>query len=308
MTVCQTHFKRLLAYSTIAHVGLFTFAAGLLTPSGTAGALLYVVGHACVKGALFLIAGTLLNRYGTLDEVELHGRCRDLRWTPWLAVAGGFALAGMPPFATALGKSVAEEAGSSGGLPWAPALFVAVSALTGGAVLRAAGRVYFGLGPPPQRDTSQVEGESAEQEAPGAGAIRISIVSPIVALLLAALAIGVAPGAHTTFERAADWFTRPEGYTGAALDGATQGVPTQFVSNWTTSGIFLGLASAALAALVALVACYLPRLGPVRRFGLVGRSGLGLLRRLHSGHVGDYVAWMVAGLAALAVLVGPPRH
>ncbi|HKN98114.1 MAG TPA: proton-conducting transporter membrane subunit, partial [Pseudonocardiaceae bacterium] len=44
----QRHIKRLLAYSTIAHVGLFVVAAATLTDEGTAGAALYVAGHAGV--------------------------------------------------------------------------------------------------------------------------------------------------------------------------------------------------------------------------------------------------------------------
>src|SRR3954468_21678876 len=68
----QRHFKRLLAYSTIAHVGLFLIAAGCLTDEGTAGAAIYVAGHAGVKCALFLLAGVLLNRYRSVDEADLH--------------------------------------------------------------------------------------------------------------------------------------------------------------------------------------------------------------------------------------------
>ena len=74
MALSQRHFKRLLAYSTIAHVGLFLVALACLSVSGTAGALLYVAGHAAVKGALFLIAGVMLAQYGSVDEYDLYGR------------------------------------------------------------------------------------------------------------------------------------------------------------------------------------------------------------------------------------------
>src|SRR6185312_7345643 len=62
MCLMQRHLKRLLAYSTIAHVGLFLAALGTLNGPGTTGAAVYVVGHAGVKGALFLLAGVVLNR------------------------------------------------------------------------------------------------------------------------------------------------------------------------------------------------------------------------------------------------------
>ena len=49
----ERHIKRLLAFSTISHVGMFLAGIALLTPLGLAGAAVYVVGHALVKAALF---------------------------------------------------------------------------------------------------------------------------------------------------------------------------------------------------------------------------------------------------------------
>jgi multicomponent Na+:H+ antiporter subunit D len=50
MCILQRHLKRLLAYSTIAHTGLFVMAFGTLDAQGTAGGALYAVGHAGIKG------------------------------------------------------------------------------------------------------------------------------------------------------------------------------------------------------------------------------------------------------------------
>ena len=79
MCASQRHLKRLLAYSTIAHSGVIACGIGLLSGPGLAAAGLYAAGHACAKGALFLVTGILLNRFETLDEHELHGRGRDMR-------------------------------------------------------------------------------------------------------------------------------------------------------------------------------------------------------------------------------------
>jgi len=54
MCVHQRHVKRLLAYSTISHVGVALLGVGLLDEHGTAAAVAYLLGHACVKGPLFL--------------------------------------------------------------------------------------------------------------------------------------------------------------------------------------------------------------------------------------------------------------
>ena len=166
MALSQRHFKRLLAYSTIAHVGLFLVALACLSVSGTAGALLYVAGHAAVKGALFLIAGVMLAQYGSVDEYDLFGRGTGEKLIGVALVIGALGLAGLPPFGTALGKALSEEAGTAAGYPWVPVLFVAVSALTGAAVLRVAGRVYFATG----SETHRVEQGSVEWQWRGRGA------------------------------------------------------------------------------------------------------------------------------------------
>jgi multicomponent Na+:H+ antiporter subunit D len=48
----------------------------------------------------------------------------------------------------------------------------------------------------------------------------------------------------------------------------------------------------------------LPR--PVQLTRAAGRPVMHVLRRVHSGHIGDYVAWLFAGVAILAGLVGIP--
>lgn len=68
--------------------------------------------------------------------------------------------------------------------------------------------------------------------------------------------------------------------------------------HWTPVGVLLGLLSTLLAAGLAAVA--------VTRPGLLAAPEWALpLRRLQSGHVGDYVAWMLVGAALLAALALP---
>lgn len=165
MCLSQRHLKRLLAYSTIAHIGLFLMAFSTLDPAGTAGGALYVAGHAGIKSALFLMAGVILDRYGSVDEIDLHGRGRRATVLPWLMLLGGLALAGLPPFGTALGKAVAEEAVARAGAPWGPVVYVLVSAATGAAVIRAALRIYFGAGTSPA--TTAVAEAAATARPPG---------------------------------------------------------------------------------------------------------------------------------------------
>src|SRR5579872_5631822 len=100
----QRHLKRLLAFSTISHAGMFLAGFALLTPLGLAGTALYVAGHAFVKAALFLCVGIVLHRLRSVNETWLHGRGRRLPVTGIIFTAAALGLADLPPFATFLGE------------------------------------------------------------------------------------------------------------------------------------------------------------------------------------------------------------
>jgi multicomponent Na+:H+ antiporter subunit D len=309
MCFLQRHLKRLLAYSTIAHVGLFLVALSMLDGPGTTGAAVYVLGHSGAKGALFLLAGTVLNRYGSVDEITLHGRGRDARFMPWLFLTGALALAGLPPFGTGLGKAIGEESMATAGYWIGPVLFVGVSAVTGAAALRAGARIYFGLGPVPRdEDADRTTGDEEKRETPSLPNVRWTMLLPVVVLLLGTLAVGVVPAVARAISSSAVGFLDRDGYVGQALHGAA---PTPAAAlpeaAWTVPGVALGLVSGVLAVGIAALALWAPRLPElVRRPGRALAPALVPLRRVHSGHVGDYVAWLFVGVAALAALIGVP--
>jgi multicomponent Na+:H+ antiporter subunit D len=314
MCFLQRHLKRLLAYSTIAHVGLFTLGFAALDPDGTAGAALYAASHAGVKAALFLLVGILLARHGNVDEFALHGRGRDARLPAWLYFAAALGLAGLPPFGTGLGKAVTEDALSAAGYPWAPAVFVLVSAVTGGAVLRVGMRVYLGWGRVEDGDQDragfgeQTSGSQEERETEPLHTVPRTMLTAATVLLLGSLAIGLIPDSGAAFGHAARTFTDQAGYIAQALSGsAPHHFPSPLHTDWTTSGIGLDVLSVALASALACQAIWAPLSFPVVRSHLrPGSAALAALRRLHSGHVGDYVAWLAVGVATLAALVGLP--
>jgi multicomponent Na+:H+ antiporter subunit D len=296
LCLMQRHLKRMLAYSTIAHLGLFLIALATLTASGVAGAVVYVFGHAGVKGALFLMVGVLLARKGNVDEFALFGEGRDERLTKWLLPLGALALAGLPPFGTGLGKAISEESTESIALT---ALFVLVSAATGGAVLRASLRIHFGLGTPPDdtdRDTTKGEGE--EQEGRFPDRVPVTMIVAIAVLLTGGLLVGVVPQVAELMGVGAERFLDRTGFIAQAMHGAAAAPVGGVDTAWTWSGVLLGLLSAALALAIGFVGV---------RFGL-GRlraalkAPLHVVHRLHSGHVGDYAAWLVLGMTAVGAL------
>ena len=76
---------------------------------------------------------------------------------------------------------------------------------------------------------------------------------------------------------------------------------------WTGEGIGLDLLSAALAVGAAFLALYTRRLpGTLRRAARTARPVIAAVRQVHSGHIGDYVAWLFTGIAGLAALLGLP--
>jgi multicomponent Na+:H+ antiporter subunit D len=307
MCVGQRHIKRLLAYSTIAHMGLFLCALALLSESGTAGAILYGAGHAGAKAALFLIAGLMLNRFGSVDEHELYGRGKRSWGMAALWAVAGLALAGLPPFGTGLGKAISEEAALDSGYHYLPVVFVAVSAVTAGAVLRVGARVFLGWGPRPQETSSGPQSIGDEKREAHLRRIPLTMIAPIVVLLVGALLAGLLPSARSAADHAAAYFNDTVGYTRAALDGVAAPVSARQEPNWTGLGLGLGFLSVLLAMAIATMGLYTQPLA--KRASTVARIGsraFGALRGIHSGHVGDYVSWLMTGVAALAALVGIP--
>ncbi|MBN9103877.1 MAG: hypothetical protein J0I14_02640 [Propionibacteriaceae bacterium] len=95
----QRDLKRLLAYSSVEHMGILAIGVGFGAPMAAAGVLLHVLGHAAAKGNAFMGAGVLVRRFGTKDLHRLRGGLDALRWTGPLLLLAVLALSGMPPFA-----------------------------------------------------------------------------------------------------------------------------------------------------------------------------------------------------------------
>lgn len=95
--VGQGHFKRLLAYSSVEHMGILALGVGL-GGAATYSALLHSVSHSLTKCMLFLLAGNILSHYHTYSSYDARG----LRWTmpvtAALWMAGFLAIVGSPPF------------------------------------------------------------------------------------------------------------------------------------------------------------------------------------------------------------------
>ncbi|MDD6088855.1 MAG: proton-conducting transporter membrane subunit [Desulfovibrionaceae bacterium] len=93
----QRHYKRLLAYSSIEHMGILALGVGI-GGSAVFGALFHAICHSLTKCMLFLLAGNILDRYKTYSCGEIYGMRRVMPLTAALWVGGFLAIVGSPPF------------------------------------------------------------------------------------------------------------------------------------------------------------------------------------------------------------------
>jgi len=291
----QRHLKRLLAFSTVSHSGAILCGIALVDPSAYAGAALYVVGHGCVKAALFLCAGMILHRLGSVDEVMLHGRGVRLPWLGALFALGGLLLAGAPPTALFLGDSMLDHALK--GHAVARAALALSSVLTGAAVLRACGRVFLGWGP--REPDAPGGGETDEEPETDRGPIPWSMWLPAVLLLALAFASGlVSRGAAG---RDAARMLDPHAFAAQILDGAPPALPAPPPEEPLGPGLLHAAGTVVAAAALAGLTLGRKRLPQAVRGAVasVWSPAAAALRALHTGEVGDQVAWLTLGAAIL---------
>ena len=304
MALQQRNLKRLLAFATIAHIGLFLMGIGLLDAKALAGAGVWVVGDGLVRGALFMCVGILVQRFGDVDDVDLRGLGRAVPFTGVLFVLGALALATLPPFGSFVGKALVEGAALDKGYTWVPAVILVVSALVGGAVLRAAGVVFLGLGAPVQETDGGDEAEREDEAGEPIGlerghAPRFMLVSPAL-LLASALALGLIPDLSSWALHAAERFEDRAAYAAAVLHDTRPPSATLQHVGATWSDVLLSLGAVAGAFAVAATDLFRERVPAIfrSRAQRLRQVALGAATASHSGHVGDYVTWLTFGAAA----------
>lgn len=295
MAFLQSGLKRMLAFVVVSHVGVFLSAIGLLTARGLAAASVYVVADGLVKGALFCAIAHLAMRLGTTDELAAHGRGRGLPVTGSIVAVGALGLAVLPPFGTFVAASVFVHAAGGIGYGWLPGLLVVATALTGAAVLRAAGRIFLGLGP--RRDElleePPDEGEETGRPAAHAGAL---FWVPALALLIAGAGLAFVPGLPAQAIAHASHLVDRPAVAAETLHGAAS-PPLQVRSFSPSRDSYVYGALSALGA-IALAWLGLQRL----RLGRAVRVVVERLELVHEGVVTDYVTWLTFGAAVLGAL------
>jgi multicomponent Na+:H+ antiporter subunit D len=132
------------------------------------------------------------------------------------------------------------------------------------------------------------------------------MLAPAAGLLLAALLLGLAPGLTGRARTAAVQFSDHRGYAAAVLDGVTAPAPAAAgPAVHLPEALPPAVLTVALAAALAALPVRRPRTRGRRRKAAwrgVAHATIAL-RRLHSGQVGDSIAWLVVGTAGLGALL-----
>ena len=199
LALAQTDIKRLIAYSSISHMGFVMLGLVALTRVSVAGSLVLIVGHGLITGALFVFAGALYSRSHTRAIASFGGVARAAPMFSVLFIIMALASLGLPGLANFAGEFLIL-------LGAFQVRTVLASISIGGVILSAAymlwlvHRVFFG--------PLKLRGERPFKDM---GIREYAIIIPMVALVVA---IGVAP--HLLIDRvnkSADVLVRLAGRT-----------------------------------------------------------------------------------------------
>ncbi|MEI6149088.1 MAG: proton-conducting transporter membrane subunit [bacterium] len=127
MAISQSNGKKVLAYSTIANLGLIAACAGIHSPLAFAAALTILIYHAISKALLFLCVGTIEQTIGSRHIEDMGGILFKMPLTTNVAIIGMASMMA-PPFGMLIGKWMSIEASVNS--PIVLLLLVAGSALT----------------------------------------------------------------------------------------------------------------------------------------------------------------------------------
>jgi multicomponent Na+:H+ antiporter subunit D len=303
MCFLQRHLKRMLVFSTIAEAGAILTGVGLLDPTSLAGAANVVLSHGLLKAGLFLVSGLIVLRLKDADELRLRGRGRALPVIGMLWCAAAVGLVGVPYLGVFLGHALLDDGAGSAGIHWLQPITMVSQGICAGTLLRAGARVFLGWGAA-EDELLTPEPEERVPERSAFAPAMLAITGVVVALGLAA---SVVPGLERRSEAAARRFVDHAAYAARVLRDAQQKPTPRLpydVPRASPASIAYGAGATVLTIAVAAFGLWHRRLPDgVRR---AARRSIGppvdLLRSVHSGIVGDYLLWIVAGTAVIGAV------
>jgi hydrogenase-4 component F len=137
------NYKRMLAYSSVEHLGLVCLGLGFGGPWGTIGAVLHIANHALAKSVLFLLAGRIRQAYHSTEIAAVRGLARAMPVTGRSFLLTLLALLGLPPFGLFVSEVLILGAGIQAGYTGLTALALGLLVIAFAGLLRAAHRMLY---------------------------------------------------------------------------------------------------------------------------------------------------------------------
>lgn len=182
------NYKRMLAYSSIEHVGIVCLGVAFGGAWGLGGALLHVANHALAKSVLFLLSGRIRAAYGSAEIPAVSGLLASMPFTGRAFFVAMLALMGLPPFGLFVSEVMIFGAGFAAGWPVATAIGLVLLVVAFAGLLRSVHRMAYGAPRLPLPEPSGWAG-------------RVPLVGALALLVLTGVAWP--PGLAGTLERIA---------------------------------------------------------------------------------------------------------
>jgi hydrogenase-4 component F len=180
----QRDIKRMLAYSSVEHMGIIAIGVGFGAPIALTGVLLHVLAHAAAKANAFMGAGVLVRKFGTKELGRMAQGIGLLPWSGPMFLVAVFALSAMPPFGLFRSEFQIVSGGFAHARNVATAALVILVNLAFLGLGWATTRVLFG--PQPAESTDDLPALSRGEPSGW-------MVTPVVVGVLVLLVLGVAP-------------------------------------------------------------------------------------------------------------------
>jgi hydrogenase-4 component F len=124
----QTDLKRLLAYSSVEHMGILVLGLAI-GGAGDYGTVLHLFNNGLSKGLMFLAVGNVVLFYRTSEAAGVRGVLQRAPWTGVLLIVGLFAVTGSPPFGLFVSELTILAAAIHGGFVWLAVVIMALLAV-----------------------------------------------------------------------------------------------------------------------------------------------------------------------------------
>jgi len=123
----QKDWKKLIAYSSVSHLGFCTLGIFALNPAGIAGSILQQINHGISTGMLFLVVGVVYERRHTREISEYSGLLRSMPIFTIVFLIAALSSMGMPPLNGFIGEITILQGAYQVSIWWAGAVVLGIA-------------------------------------------------------------------------------------------------------------------------------------------------------------------------------------